>query len=86
MAAVTINATYNVPNPHRVVFNVTAAADGDTLVVNRFPIIDSVLISPNSTSWDATEAYSATISGQTITFKLVGTATYPFWVEVVGHG
>lgn len=86
MAEVTINATYDVHEPHKAVMKVTAAATGDTLTITKFPVIDSVTISPNSTSWAATEAYSATISGNVITFTLVGTATYPFWVEIVGRG
>lgn len=86
MAEVTINATYNVYDPHRAVLNVTAATDGDTLTFTKFPVIDQVMISPNSTSWAATEAYAATVSGNVITFKLIGTATYPFWIEIVGHG
>lgn len=86
MAAVTVNNRYDVPDPHKEVLKVTAAADGGTYTSIKFSTIDSVEISPNSTSWAATEAYSATVSGNVVTFKLIGTATYPFWVEITGRG
>lgn len=77
MAAATVASgpTFNViGNRRRVSARLTAPANNDTWVVPGLQYIEDVEISFPGGDLAATDSVSHTVSGATITFKVVGTA------------
>lgn len=83
MAAVTVNNWIETNNPNLEWVDVTLAASGDTYVARKLTTVTGAQITENG-AIAATDGYSATYSGNTVTFTAVGNTTPTLSVLLVG--